>query len=79
MTQPVSRHLLEAAADAVAEAIERVQWAQETPWQSVAADAMRAELYGAIHLLRTIGDSIVDAEHSVDRVLSDFREGDGVR
>ena len=68
MTLAAPRAALLAAADAVAEAIERLQWAQQTPWQSVAADAMRGELYAAIQLLRMVGDSIADAEYSVDRV-----------
>ena len=74
MAHMVSRHLLVTAADAVAQAVERLQWAQQTPWQSVAADAMRAELYAAIQLLRTVGDSIAEAERSVDRVRAEVCE-----
>ena len=74
MAHMVSRHLLVTAADAVAQAVERLQWAQQTPWQSVAADAMRVELYAAIQLLRTVGDSIAEAERSVDRVRAEACE-----
>lgn len=60
--------LLRRADDALAEAIWLLQSAQQTPWQSVAADAMRAELYAAIQVLRTIADEIADARDAVSGV-----------
>lgn len=57
----VDRSQLVTAADAVAQAISRLQCAQETEWKSVAADHMRAELYGAIQVLRSISTAIDEA------------------
>jgi len=64
----LSRQLLVEAADAATQGIERLQWAQQTPWQSVAADSMRAELYAAIQVLRSVSEAIADADDSVDRL-----------
>jgi hypothetical protein len=57
----VDRTQLLTAADAVAQAVTRLQFAQETEWKSVAADSMRAELYGAIQVLRAISAAIDEA------------------
>jgi hypothetical protein len=53
------------AQEAVASGIALLQQAQETPWVSVAADAMREELYAAIQLLRAIDAAIDDARLEV--------------
>ncbi len=57
----MDRTQLLVAADAVTQAITRLQCAQETEWKSVAADHMRTELYGAIQGLRAISTAIDDA------------------
>ena len=57
----VDRSQLMRAADAVAQAISRLQVAQQAEWKSVAADAMREELYAAILVLRSIAAAIDEA------------------
>jgi hypothetical protein len=56
------------AQEAVAAGIALLQHAQQTPWVSVAADAMREELYAAIQLLRAIDAEIDDARREVGGV-----------
>jgi len=53
------------AQDAVATGIALLQQAQQTPWVSVAADAMREELYAAIQVLRAIDSQLDDARADV--------------
>lgn len=66
--------LLRRADDAVAQAVALLQVAQQTPWQSVAADAMRAELYAAIQVLRAIAGDIADAQEAVGSVRAAFED-----
>jgi hypothetical protein len=60
--------LLVRAEEAVAAGIADLQRAQQTPWVSVAADAMREELYAAIQLLRAIDADLAEARREVTGV-----------
>lgn len=63
------------AQDAVEDGIVLLQQAQQTQWQSIAGDAMRAELYAAIQVLLSISEALGDARREVARCLTAFDEG----
>lgn len=63
------------AQEAVAEGIVLLQQAQQTEWRSIAADAMRAELYSAIQVLRGIDAALADARADVARCLAELDSG----
>jgi hypothetical protein len=64
----VPMSMLLRAQEAVAEGIALLQHAQQTTWVSIAADAMREELYAAIQFLRAIDAELMDALREVAEV-----------